>query len=144
DARAVGVIDAEDEDAAVMPCEEPVEERGARVPDVERSGRRRREPNADLRRDGRHVAATIGFDRTPIPAMSTSTESPGSIGPTPAGVPVMITSPGSRVITRETNDTKAGGSKMRFFVFDRCFGSPLSRTSRSKPMASMSVSIHGP
>ena len=33
-----------------------------------------------------------------MPETSTSTVSPGCMGPTPAGVPVAITSPGSRVM----------------------------------------------
>ena len=38
------------------------------------------------------------FRNTPIPSISISTTSPGSIGPMPAGVPVMMTSPARRVI----------------------------------------------
>ena len=37
-ARFVGVFDAQNECAAVMPREEPVEERGARAADVEVAG----------------------------------------------------------------------------------------------------------
>ncbi len=46
--------------------------------------------------------ATTGFRRTPTPGISTSTTSPGWSGPTPAGVPVAMRSPGSSVITCET------------------------------------------
>jgi len=37
---------------------------------------------------------TTRFVRAPIPSISTVTVSPGFRGPTPAGVPVAITSPG--------------------------------------------------
>ena len=40
---------------------------------------------------------TTKFHRTPIPSISTSTASPFRSCPTPRGVPVAITSPGSRV-----------------------------------------------
>src|SRR3954463_746062 len=42
------------------------------------------------------------FAHPPHPDTSTSTRSPSTRGPTPDGVPVSITSPGSRVIIRET------------------------------------------
>src|SRR5581483_8750702 len=42
----VGVLDAQDEHAAVPPREEPVEERGARAADVKVAGGRRGESNA--------------------------------------------------------------------------------------------------
>jgi ATP-dependent DNA helicase DinG len=58
-------------------------------------------PEADRERRGRgrrgHGAAITGLARTPIPSTSTSTRSPGSRLPTPAGVPVEIRSPGSSV-----------------------------------------------
>ena len=38
--------------------------------------------------------------RMPIPGISTSSRSPGAMGPTPAGVPVMMTSPGRSVMNR--------------------------------------------
>ena len=44
-------------------------------------------------------AARTGFDSVPRPETVTSTVSPSTMGPTPAGVPVRITSPGSRVNT---------------------------------------------
>ncbi|PYZ02634.1 hypothetical protein C8039_02635 [Halogeometricum sp. wsp3] len=37
------------------------------------------------------------IERVPIPSISTSSSSPSSIGPTPSGVPVAMTSPGSSV-----------------------------------------------
>src|SRR5438132_766431 len=39
----------------------------------------------------------------PMPSISTSTTSPACNGPTPAGVPVRMTSPGSSVITEVMN-----------------------------------------
>jgi hypothetical protein len=47
-ARAVGILDAEQELAAMMPREEQVEQRGARAANVEIAGRRRREPGNDV------------------------------------------------------------------------------------------------
>ncbi len=46
----VGVLDAQDERAALVPREEQVVERGARAPDVERARRGRRKPDAGLHR----------------------------------------------------------------------------------------------
>ena len=56
--------------------------------------------------DGRYGHATgrasrTGLRRMPSPETSTSTASPAAKGPTPAGVPVRITSPGSSVNTAE-------------------------------------------
>src|SRR5262249_582967 len=45
-ALGVGVLDAQDEDAAVTPREEPVEERRSRAADVKITGRGRSESNA--------------------------------------------------------------------------------------------------
>jgi hypothetical protein len=63
-------------------------------------------------------SATTSLARTPMPSTSTSTStwSPASRGPTPAGVPVRSTSPGSRVITRLT---KASRSTTPFWM-PRC------------------------
>ena len=50
-----------------------------------------------------HVGpATTPTSSRPTRSTSTATRSPGSMGPTPSGVPVVITSPGSNVITWET------------------------------------------
>src|SRR5688572_32841763 len=48
-----------------------------------------------------HGRSITGLASTPTPSTSISTVSPGAIGPTPAGVPVEMTSPGSSVITFE-------------------------------------------
>ena len=50
-ARFVGIFDAQNKCAAVMPREEPVEERRARAADVQIAGRRWSETDADV---GRH------------------------------------------------------------------------------------------
>src|SRR6267142_5478569 len=50
--------------------------------------------------------ACTGLRNTPIPATLTSTASPPTTGPTPAGVPVATTSPGQRVIMREIQRTR--------------------------------------
>src|SRR2546429_9721696 len=68
-------------------------------PRHEHRGRRRSAP--PLHR----ASPTTGFRNTPTPGISTSTTSPGASGPTPAGVPVAIRSPGSRVMTCETTHT---------------------------------------
>ncbi len=47
------------------------------------------------------AAQSTGFESTPMPEISTSTVSPASMKPMPAGVPVRITSPGSKVNTAE-------------------------------------------
>lgn len=46
----------------------------------------------------RMPSATTEFRSTPMPGISISTVSPTDSGPTPAGVPVMIRSPGRRVM----------------------------------------------
>jgi len=50
---------------------------------------------------------TTGLANVPIPSMVTLTVSPSSMGPTPAGVPVRMMSPGNNVITAETHSTIA-------------------------------------
>src|ERR1041385_8407544 len=52
-ARLIGILDSQDERTAGMTREEPVEERGARAADVEETGRRRGETNAN---GGSHMA----------------------------------------------------------------------------------------
>src|SRR5207247_1150292 len=59
----------------------------------------------------RHQSLTTGFLRLPMESIRTSTRSPGRSGPTPGGVPVALTSPGSSVITCETR--AAGTSRQR-------------------------------
>lgn len=51
-----------------------------------------------------HLPAITGEINSPIPSMVTLTTSPVDTGPTPAGVPVRITSPASSVITEVMNE----------------------------------------
>src|SRR5271157_2531000 len=44
----IGILDAQDHDAALLPCEQPVEKRGAGVADVQMSRGRRSEANTNL------------------------------------------------------------------------------------------------
>src|SRR6478735_2340161 len=101
-ACGVGVLDAEDEVAAVVAGERVVEQRSADEPDVRVAGRRRAEADAHsgARGLGGH-ALTTGLVSVPTPSIATVTLSPLTIGPTPAGVPVRMTSPGSSVIACE-------------------------------------------
>src|ERR1700740_2316927 len=59
-----------------------------------------------LARDYCSGEACTGLRNTPIPATLTSTTSLATSGPTPAGVPVAITSPGLSVIIREIQRTR--------------------------------------
>ena len=96
--------------AAVVPGERPVEQGGAGQSDVRRAGRGRAEPRprpartagvADLDADSVHRARVLtGLVRVPMPSTVTETVCPDVIGPTPAGVPVSSTSPGSSVMIR--------------------------------------------
>ena len=129
-ARGVGVLDPEHERAAVVARERPVEQGGAGQADVRGARRRRAEPHPDrrsvgrARRDRAHRFTTV-FVRAPRPSIETSTSSPGCIGPTPSGVPVRITSPGSSVITLVMWATRVGMSKIRSLVEPSCTRSPL-------------------
>ena len=80
-----------------------------------------------VRRRGRgsSVQSTIGFSTTPMPSISHRTRSPGSRNtggsrntPTPAGVPVAMRSPGSRVMWREMKLTS--GRHVEHEVGRRC------------------------
>src|SRR5712691_3468277 len=66
--------------------------------DLRRQDRRHEKKHGQLHR----CSATTGFRSTPTPGISTSTMSPGASGPTPAGVPVAIRSPGSSVMAWDT------------------------------------------
>ncbi len=67
-----------------------------------------------------HDFARTGLMRRPMEGQTISTRSPAFSGPTPDGVPVEITSPGSNVITWLMNDTSVGISKINFDVEDDC------------------------
>ncbi len=77
--------------------------------------------------------AETGFESTPIPSTATSTRSPGCIGATPAGVPVGIKSPGSRVIAALIYRSRAGMEKIRSRVFPCCRRLSFSRVSTLSP-----------
>ena len=133
-ARRVCIRDPKHERAVVLARVQPVERGRHRVADVDRSARCGFETDADGLLDGHgsrvYPAAFTGFRSVPMPSISTSTTSPGSTAPTPAGVPVQITSPGSNVITRDTNDTSCTGPKIISLVFASWVTSPLTRTER--------------
>src|SRR5579864_6067441 len=90
------------------------------------------------------VRATTGLLNVPMPASTISTVSPGCIGPTPAGVPVAITSPGISVITRDTHGIITSTGKTIALKAECCFLTPFSRVSTVPEARSYSVSITGP
>jgi radical SAM superfamily enzyme YgiQ (UPF0313 family) len=66
-----------------------------------RAARRDAKSKGQARAGAATASASTRLTRRPIPSIDTTTSSPGASGPTPSGVPVATTSPGSRVITRE-------------------------------------------
>ena len=109
-ARGVGVLDAEDEGATGVPGVRPVEQRRPHEADVDHAGGRGAEPRAHGTGHSGHreppavetaSAAATELASEPSPSIVHSTRWPGRIGPTPDGVPVRTTSPGSSVITCE-------------------------------------------
>ena len=58
--RAVGILDPQQEGAAMIASEKPVEQRGPRAAEVEIPGRRRREAGDDRARRGRTIGGRIG------------------------------------------------------------------------------------
>src|SRR6185312_7367742 len=77
-------------------------------------------------------AATVWFLSSPIRSIFATICSPGFSqrfgvrpSPTPAGVPVLIMSPGSRVITEARCAIRSGSLKIRCRVFECCSTSPL-------------------
>src|SRR6185312_8490075 len=138
DPRGVGVLDPQDEDPVVVTRPQPGEQRRPDVPDVQRSARRGREPAPDGH------GPTTGFARVPIPSTSTSTTSPSAMGPTPSGVPVSTTSPGSNVMKVVTYSSSAAMPNTMSSVEARCTTSPFSRVSTAMPAGSTSVWTQGP
>jgi hypothetical protein len=63
--------------------------------------------------------------RTPKPSIATEIVDPAGIGPIPAGVPVKITSPGSKVITFVTNSIISGVLKIISEIVADCFTWPF-------------------
>jgi hypothetical protein len=76
--------------------------------------------------------------------MVTDTSSPCCSGPTPAGVPVRITSPGSSVMTWLTNAIRVGTSCTISEVRACCLISPFTEVVRARSVGSAMVSIQGP
>ncbi len=64
--------------------------------------------------------------------------------PTPAGVPVRITVPGSSVRSDERNSTSAGTAKTISEVEESCITSPFSVAVSRRSEGSRSVAMHGP
>ena len=90
-------------------------------------------------------ASTIVLVTVPTPASSTSTTSPGSTGREPAGVPVRIRSPGSRVMKRERSATRKPIAKIRLALVSSCMTSPLTRVrSTSASRSSWSAGTYAP
>ena len=79
-----------------------------------------------------------------MPSSSTQTVSPGTIGPTPAGVPVSTTSPGSRVMTWDMNASTVPTSWISWLVRPSCLSTPLTPALTRRSAGSRTVSIHGP
>ncbi len=79
-----------------------------------------------------------------MPSISTDTRWPGCTGPTPAGVPVRMTSPGSKVKYVDAKDTNRGTSWTRSAVEPSWTTSPSRRVTRRSADGSRSVTIHGP
>src|SRR5262249_50714466 len=77
----------------------------------------------------RSSPSTTGFASVPMPGMDTETMSPATSGPTPAGVPVMIKSPGRRVMTCEMKRIITSMGKMNEVVLADCLTSSLTRVS---------------
>src|ERR1700677_3973314 len=74
-------------------------------------------------------AARTGTRIAPSPWIEASMVSPGAIGPTPSGVPVKSTSPGSSVYHSDAHAINLRTLKMRAEVLAFCRCSPLTRSS---------------
>ena len=79
-----------------------------------------------------------------MPLTLTSTVSPATIGPTPPGVPVAITSPGSRVITAVIQRMTTSIGKIISPTVAYCFTWPLTRVSTFVAAFGGCVSSTGP
>jgi hypothetical protein len=84
------------------------------------------------------------LERVPIPSIWTSTLSPGDIGPIPAGVPVVMMSPGIRVIILDMNLTRKGIEKIKLFRLDDCLSFPFKKVLSFIWEGSTSVAMQGP
>src|SRR5262249_48275284 len=120
-----------------------------------------REPHADGPLGGGHAVVTVetdvlepqairrpsfttGFLSEPMPSTRTSTRSPGRSRDAPAGVPVLITSPGISVMTSETRATRSSTGKIKSLVEPTCRTTPLTRPSTLSALGSTSVAMQGP
>ncbi len=138
-AARVGVLDAQHERAAVVAREQPREQRAAHVADVHRAAR------APARTGSGRVTSRTGFASVPTPSTSTSTTSPAASLPTPSGVPVSRTSPGSSVMNAVMYSISVATPKTMSESCAPAGGSRRSAGSRtSTSFGSRSVSIHGP
>jgi oligopeptide transport system ATP-binding protein len=80
----------------------------------------------------------------PIVSIVTDTSSPSVSDPTPSGVPVSSTSPGSSVITELMYSTSDGTSYSSSDVRACCRTSPFTSVVMPRSDGSVPVSIHGP
>src|SRR5438105_6807382 len=101
-----------------------------------------------------YASSTTGLRSTPMFSISTSTTSPGlrkigglRVKPTPAGVPVAITSPGTRSKMVEQYSIRRGIEKISIEVVEVCITVPLTRVSSFRLVGSpisSGVTSHGP
>ena len=85
---------------------------------------------------------TTGFFSVPTPSTVTSTVSPGCNGPTPAGVPVAIRSPGSSVITCEMKWMSTSSGKRKSTVVPFCRIWPFTRVCTPHALPRIEVCHH--
>ena len=126
DAAGVGVLDAQHERAPVVPGEQPAEQRGPRVPHVDRSGRRGSEPAADGVRHLRHHGVRERADALDLDLDDVAVAS----RPTPSGVPVNRTSPGRSVMNSVMYSISSATPNTMSDVCAACRISPFRRVSR--------------
>src|SRR5690606_30731609 len=91
-----------------------------------------------------YAASRAMLRRIPMPGTSTSTESPPTNAPTPAGVPVRITSPGSSVNAAVTYSMIVGMSKIMSVNEPRWTSASLWRVRISPFETSNSATFAGP
>src|SRR5215203_442388 len=94
--------------------------------------------------DHRLSGPRTGLERMPTPGISTSTTSPSCRAAVPAGVPVAIRSPGSRVMTPLRNDTSSGMEKCMSVDRARWRSTPFTRQIRSRARQSRPLATRGP
>jgi hypothetical protein len=87
---------------------------------------------------------TTRFLSVPIPSITISTVSPALRGPMPSGVPVAMTSPGSKVMMPEIKLINLGLPKIRSHVLPDCFISPFTRVSSFKLKGEIPALMQGP